>query len=173
MQEIWKDIVGYEGLYQVSNLGRVKSLDRYVGHNKGGKRLYKGSIIKQGLCKQGYYIVQLCKNNKAKTKRVNRLVAQAFLDNPNNLPQVNHIDKNKYNNKVENLEWITSKDNTRYSRCLKVDQYDLENNYIRTWESASDVHSELNYNISNIHQCCRNKRRTAHNYIWKFHKDIA
>lgn len=110
MREIWKDIPDYEGLYQVSNLGRVKSLERYVKHLSGSMKLLKERIlviIKNG----GYYRVTLSKNNIKKAKTIHRLIGESFIPNPNNLPFINHIDGNKLNNSVENLEWCTSQEN--------------------------------------------------------------
>ena len=104
--EIWKDIKGYEGLYQVSNKGHVKSLNY--------RRTGKEGILKGRLDKDGYLRVGLCKNKKQKPFYIHRLVAKAFLPNPNNLPEVNHIDENKENNHVENLEWCDRKYNNNY-----------------------------------------------------------
>lgn len=98
--EEWRDIKGYEGLYQVSNLGKVR--------NK------KGKVLKQYRNNKGYPCVHMYKNNKYKTKNVHRLVAISFIENPNNLPQVNHKDEDKTNNVVTNLEWCTNKYNCNY-----------------------------------------------------------
>ena len=111
--EIWKDVVGYEGLYQVSNLGRVKSVDRYKD-NHGTKQLVKEKIKTTRKDKQGYLLLDLYKNNKKKTVRVHRLVAMAFIPNPQNKETVNHIDGNKENNTVENLEWATQKEQNEH-----------------------------------------------------------
>jgi hypothetical protein len=108
MEEIWKDIIGYEGLYQVSNLGRVKSLDRITPHPAKFK---KGQIMKQGDGHHGYKLSTLCKNGRSKTYRVNRLVASHFIPNPENKPEVNHKNGIKSDNSVNNLEWSTSKEN--------------------------------------------------------------
>lgn len=114
--EEWRDIPGYEGIYQVSNLGRVRSLDRKVHHWKGGFSLIKGRILtpnKQNT--KGYYRVKL--DNKYRA--VHRLVAMAFIPNPDNLPQVNHKDENKLNNNVNNLEWCDNKYNTNYGTSIQ------------------------------------------------------
>ena len=108
MKEIWKDKKDYEGLYMVSNWGGVKSI-------KFGKE----RILKLTKDKDGYLIVNLYKNNKSKTFKVHRLVAEVFLPNPNNLPQVNHKDENKQNNIYTNLEWISHIDNIRYGNCIE------------------------------------------------------
>lgn len=116
--EFWKDIEGYEGLYQVSNLGRVRSLDRVVYQiQKGGKltpMMYKGQILKMIHKPTGYVFCSLSKDNIQETKLVHRLVAEAFIPNPNNYPCVNHKDENKLNNVVENLEWCTHRYNVNY-----------------------------------------------------------
>ena len=108
MEEIWKDIEGYEGLYQVSNLGRVKSFPRKGTHTT------KERILKLTKSNKNYVIVILKNNYIQKAKSVHRLVAEAFIPNPNNLPQVNHKDENKLNNKVDNLEWCDNIYNCNY-----------------------------------------------------------
>ena len=112
MKEIWKEIEGYEGLYQVSNLGRVKSLDRYVLRN-GNSLFVKGIVLSQ-LNNRGYLAVRLCNSGKYKNYLVHRLVANAFIHNDNNYYEINHIDENKHNNHVDNLEWCDRKYNVNY-----------------------------------------------------------
>ena len=112
MTEIWKDIVGYEGLYQVSNLGNVKRLKGYKGRGKG--YIVEEHLIKPSINSNGYQNVVLCKNGKTKTFTMHRLVAIAFLDNSEKLPQVNHKDENKLNNCVDNLEWCDRVYNNNY-----------------------------------------------------------
>lgn len=109
--EIWKEVEGYEGLYEVSNFGRVRSL--------GNDKTRKTKILKAGERKDGYLQVGLCKNKKQKIFRVHRIVAQAFIPNPLNLPEVNHKDEDKTNNRVENLEWCSRKYNVNYGTCIK------------------------------------------------------
>lgn len=112
MSEIWKDVPQYEGLYQVSNTGKVKSLSHYTRNNvKGGKRLTNGKVLSQYKMPNGYLQVQLSKNESRKKYYVHRLVANAFLKNEQGLSDVNHIDGDKNNNSIENLEWCSHKDN--------------------------------------------------------------
>lgn len=169
MNEIWKDINGYDGLYQVSNLGRVKSLN--YNHTR------KEKIRKLHVVAWGYLQVTLCKNGECKNPLVHQLVAEAFLPNPKNLPEVNHKDENKSNNCVDNLEWVTHKENINFGtrnlrvaekQSKKVLQYSLDGTFIREWPSASEIESQLKFSQSNICQCCNGKRKTAHGYIWKY-----
>lgn len=117
--EIWKNIENYEGLYQVSNLGKVKSLDRIINDIKGKTYLLKGKEIKFSQNNSGYVLVVLSKNKKSKTYLVHRLVAETFIPNPNNLPQVNHKNEIKSDNRVENLEWCSAKYNINYGTCIE------------------------------------------------------
>lgn len=107
-KEIWKDIEGYEGLYQVSNLGRIKSLPR-------NGTIKKEKILKSRKDKDGYLLINLCKNNKVTTFKVHRLVGLMFLDNPNSLPEINHNDGNKENCEVTNLCWTTRSENIKHA----------------------------------------------------------
>lgn len=114
-EEIWKDIKGYEGIYQVSNLGKVKSLTRNSLNNSNTK----DRLLKQGVTKKGYASVTLCKDKVRRTYRVHRLVAEAFIPNHENKPQVNHIDEDKTNNRDDNLEWMTNKENRNHGTAIK------------------------------------------------------
>ena len=160
MEEIWKDKKDYEGLYQVSNCGRVKSI-------KFGKE----KILKQSI-RHGYYCVNLYKNGKHKNYYVHRLVAEAFIDNTDNLSCVNHKDENKQNNVVSNLEWCTHEYNniygTRIERCSKpVLQFDLNGNLIKEWKSINEC-GRNGFKQSDICKCCRGERKTHQNFIWKY-----
>ena len=162
--EIWKDIDGYEGTYQISNKGRVKSLC------KGSER-----ILKPKIDRYGYMFVCLCHDNVMKYFKLHRLVAQAFIPNLDNKPQVNHKDENKLNNCVENLEWIRHIDNCNYGTrnerlSRKILQYSKSGEFIREWQSATEVDRLLKINQSNITQCCRGNpnHTTAGGFIWKY-----
>ncbi len=157
MQEIWKDIIGYENLYKVSNLGRVKSL-----HNG------KERILKQAFDGWGYLIVSLCKNGINKTPKVHRLVAEAFIPNPNKLSQINHIDEDKTNNCIDNLEWCTNKYNQRYSNAKQIGCY-KDGKLVKVYDAILDVEQD-GYNHRNISSCCNHRYgyKTAHGFEWRF-----
>lgn len=111
----WLPVKNYEGYYEVNNLGEVRSVERYVRHEEGGERKMKSCVLKSSITYKGYMRLTLAKDGKNKSFSVHRLVAEAFIVNPNNLPQVNHIDLIKINNQVENLEWCTNRDNRIHS----------------------------------------------------------
>lgn len=146
-KEIWKDIIGYEGLYQVSNLGRVKALDRYKISN-GGKYLIKEHIMKpntQGTC--DYHRVGLTDNNRIrKYHTIHKLVATAFIENNNNYREINHKDGNKHNNYVDNLEWCSRSYNIKhaYDNGLRVTIKDLVNEIDRLNKRVEKLENEQN-----------------------------
>ena len=120
MEEIWKDIEGYEGSYQVSDYGNVRGLDRYVDCLNGQRRFIRGRTIKVSKDSRNFYMLtRLCFNGDTETRLAHRLVAEAFIPNPNNYPQVNHKDEDKANNNVGNLEWCTHKYNLNYGTCIE------------------------------------------------------
>ena len=159
--EIWKDCKGYEGKYQVSNQGRIWSVvsQRY---------------LKPRLDSKGYWIVNLtAPNGKKKTERIHRLVALAFIENPNNLPQVNHKDENKQNCNVDNLEWCDAKYNINYgtrnlrtaqSRCKKVYCVELD----RVFNSIKEAAEILHIDRRNISTVCRGRGKTCGGYHWQY-----
>ena len=138
-KEIWKDIQGYEGLYQVSNLGNVRSVDRTIVDSLGREHPYKGQILKPMLVAHGYLEVNLSKGDKRKPVNIHRLVAKEFIPNPHNLPEINHIDENKQNNAAYNLEWCTSKYNANYgTRNERVMCARMKNS---KWQKAIQDHT--------------------------------
>ncbi|WP_195921980.1 NUMOD4 domain-containing protein [Lactobacillus crispatus] len=166
MIEIWKDIKGYESLYQVSNLGRIKSLPRSTTI---------GRIRKLRTNHSGYLYFSAWKNGKVKMLSVHRLVAQAFIPNPEELPQVNHKDENKKNNKVSNLEWCTAKYNTNYGtgkkrasikESLSVICIDLQGNEIKIFDSITEAKRQTGAN--NISAVCKGKLKTSGGFRWKY-----
>ena len=191
--EIWKDIEGFEGLYQVSDEGRIKSLPREIVYKDGRKKILKEKILENVKNDLGYYFVQLYKNGEKSRKKVHRLVAEAFIQNPNNLPQVNHKDERKTNNRVENLEWCTHEYNMNYGTrnermkeklfnrpdiAKAVGQYTLDDVLIETFKSVSEVerkHPE--FKTTSVSRCCRGGQMlngkwqtitSYKNYKWKF-----
>lgn len=177
MDEHWKDIQEYEGLYQVSNKGRVKSLNY---NHTGKEKIMKPKTIR----KTGYLYIALHKHGKQEYTSVHRLVAEAFIPNPNNLPQVNHKDENKTNNRVDNLEWCTAKYNLEYNNGQKrracsrtngklskqIAQYtfDLPCELIKVWPSMSEIERQTGYSKSNIFKCCNGEYKQAYGYQWAY-----
>ncbi|HCC04014.1 MAG TPA: hypothetical protein DEP51_04060 [Clostridiales bacterium] len=181
--ETWKEIKNYEGFYEVSSLGRVRSLTRYVKQKNNSKKKIAGKILKPIPNKNGYLMVTLSKDCKGKRYFVHRLVADAFILNKNNKKEVNHIDENPKNNKVNNLEWVTHLENSNYgtrgkrisknlkewckkNRVKKVKQVSLNGIFIKEWESAKDVQKELGINSKGISLCATKRRKTAGGYKW-------
>lgn len=185
MQEVfeeWRDVPRYEGFYQVSNLGNVRSVDRYI-ECRGVMRFQKGKILRPHIGKFGYKQVIL--NNKGmKLYKVHRLVAEAFIPNPDNLPQVNHKDENKINNNVENLEWCTclynllynglhhrrnNKNNRKSISVARMQGDRVDAIYPSLNEAARDV----NGSSGNISQCCRGIKSNAYGYQWKYLSEVS
>ena len=175
--EIWKDIKGFEGLYQISNFGNVKSLARKVNNGKGiytrQERVMTGEIDKYG-----YHQVCLRINGKGKKYKVHRLVAEAFIPNPNNLPEINHKDENKLNNNVDNLEWCTPKYNINYGTARQrmvetmpkrtVLQYSLDGEFIAEHESINAAARAINGRTGNIYNCCVGQYTKTQGYVFEF-----
>lgn len=179
MCEVWKPISGYEGLYEISNYGNVRSLERYKVY-RNELRTIHAKILKYNTITSGYKQVALYKSGKRKCLLIHRLVAEAFIDNPHNLPQVNHKDGNKTNNNVANLEWCTAKENMVHSvehnirTDLKpVDMFSKAGEYIKTFNCIREAGRVLGIKHHNISMCCRGKYgyKTAGGYIWKFHAE--
>lgn len=183
--EQWKDIEGYEGIYQVSNKGRVKTLphvSRCKGYNLHNKivpdfnKKVLENITNGYTTKFGYKQIRLCKDGIKTRFYIHRLVAKAFIDNPNNYEFVNHKDENKSNNTVENLEWCTKSYNCLYSNNhmkanentkIIIKQYDLNNNFIASYNSISEAARITSVAKSSIIKCYKGKIKTAGKYIWK------
>lgn len=158
-EEVWKDIEGYENLYQVSSEGRVKSLEKDVVWGNGAVRHQEEKLLKYDITRDGYFRVGLCKNDKRKWNSVHRLVAQAFIPNPDNLPCINHKDETPSHNNVENLEWCTQKYNINYGtaiqrRSKKVYQYTLDGELVKVWASTKEC-GRNGFNHGAIAACCR------------------
>lgn len=171
MEEIWKDIEGYGGTFQVSNLGRVKTLNY---QHRGIER-----VLKPKKHNKGYLQIQLIKGDINKTFTIHRLVAEAFIPNPNNLPYVNHKDEDKTNNNADNLEWCDSKYNVRYSMNLhperklnrldmQIDQFDSKGNFVMRWKNSRTIFLETGMSDWAISEVCRGNRHKAYGFIWRY-----
>lgn len=185
-KEIWKPVKGYEGYYEVSNRGRVKRVGKYRNQVKEWE---SNVILKPAKKNNGYMFCQLSKDNKASTKMIHRLVAEAFIDNPDNKPTVNHIDGNRANNTVENLEWATYTENNNHAihvlatvdsrknnkSSKPVLQYDLQGNFIQEYPSYREAVRQTG--IKAIDVVCRGERqkgrkqKTAGGYLWRYKED--
>lgn len=177
MDEAWKDILGYEGFYQISNLGRIKSLPRYRKNGKtSGKYLQRG-IIRKNYDSKTYSCINLSKEGKTKTHFIHILVANAFLDKIEGKNYVNHIDGNKHNNNVNNLEWCTASENQRHAlatglrnknaNSIKIIQYDLSGNVIKIWESLMEASRQNNISEGAISNCINKRNKTAGGFRWE------
>jgi len=171
--EIWKPVVGYEGLYEVSNLGRVKSLERKV-NKLHGERTVQERILKPLIKEDGYYRVELWKGCSGKKYYIHRLVAQVFLSNPKNYPDVNHKDENKSNNNVENLEFCSTKYNNNYgtkNRRASLAQSKpimcVETGVIYQCKKDAEKHLGMNTK-THIIDCCNGKLQTCCGFHWKY-----
>lgn len=189
MKEIWKDIEGYEGLYQVSNQGRVKSLAREIIRNRGGTiytLIQKERILRYSDNTRGYLVVDLIKEGRQMKHYIHRLVAKTFLPNPNNMPEVNHKDEDKLNNCVDNLEWCSSSYNLKYGtrgkrisaskisshRCggRSVKQMTLDGKEIARYDSVHFAEKATGINEASIYKVCKGTYDvvTAGGYRWSY-----
>ena len=170
--EIWKDIEGYEGLYQISSFGRVKSF------------VYKEKILKPTTGRtDGYVRISLHKDRRIRTYTIHRLVACAFIPPIADKPYINHIDGNKQNNYVGNLEWCTASENQFHAverglssinhpkKSKAVDMFSRDGELIATFPSLAEAHRQTTVAISNIYQCCKHGCKTAGGYVWRYHNE--
>lgn len=165
-QEIWKDIKGYEGLYQINNRGDIISLK-----NRWGLRDIPRPVS-QHKTPKGYMRCGLNKNGLQKLHMVHVLVYTAFYEKIPIGYEINHKDYNRSNNNISNLEIMTHKNNIRYSKCVSINQYDLNGNFIRDWMSLRDVEREIGIDHRQISDCINGKQKTCHGYIWKRKENI-
>lgn len=185
MEEIWKQIKNYEGLYEVSNMGRVRSLPR---------KTTKGKIISPNVKKNGYLTVSLFKDGKQNYKLIHRLVAEAFIDNPENKSYIDHVNTIKNDNRAENLRWVTQKENMNNPLTLKkinenetikkgfwkgcfgkdnprstpIIQLTLDGKIVQFWASAAVCKKETGFSNSIIGEVCKGKRKEAYGYLWRY-----
>lgn len=177
MNETWKDVVGYEGSYMVSNLGRIKSLDRKAPHPKGGLKNIKGRSISLTEKENGYLFFLPFANGEKKMMYAHRAVAQAFIDNPGGFAEINHIDENKKNNRVDNLEWCDRKHNINHGtgiaratqkKSKRVKQIDRAGEIVAVWASARGCARATGLSQGNISSCCRGETETAYGHRWEY-----
>lgn len=181
-KEVWKPIVGYEGLYEVSNLGQVRSLDKNFIDKKGRHLHFNGKILKQ-FKDRTYYRVKLYDFEHKETQySIHRLVAQAFIPNPDNKPEVDHIDTNYLNNRADNLRWVNKKENANNPLTISkrvgkpshlrkpVIQYTKDMQFVKKWEYITEAADALNIHLSCISACCKGKKNhsTAGGFIWRY-----
>lgn len=179
--EIWKDIPGFEGLYQASNYGKIRSIERVAKKEYRGNRIVKPREMEGTFNEDGYLKVHLSNKERGINKVFfkHRLVALTFINNPNEYECVNHIDGNKTNNNVNNLEWCNNLYNQQHAwknklhrptkvKGKKVKQYDLNGNFIKQYESISEAGRETNISIGNICTVLKNKRNKAGGYKWTY-----
>ncbi len=179
MKEIWKDIKGYEGLYQISNYGRVKSLPKKALRRYGTYRNVKERILKtsKSYKHSPYSSVIIRKDGVPKTVSVHRLVAEHFIPNPKNYKYINHKDENKLNNRVDNLEWCSAKYNANYGtskskisnkRKKAVIQYSLQNEFIAEYDSLKSLKELKGFDPSLVSCVCRGIYKQAYGYKFKY-----
>lgn len=189
--ELWKDIKGFEDLYQVSTYSRVKSKKREHCNNQFGDE----RVLKPYKNKKGYYQIDLHKDGKTYSSRTHILAAQAFIpkatfkymsyENKDDINlddlEVNHKDENPSNNHINNLEWCTKKYNCNYGTRnkklkelheIKVNQYSLDGKFIKTWNSLTEAAKNLNCNQPHMSEVCNGKRKTAGGYIWRYYEEV-
>lgn len=181
MKEIWKDIDGFEGIYQISNYGRLKALSKQL-KGRNSYRNVKEKVLKPAIGTCGYYQYPLSHNSKKKTILIHREVAKAFVDNPNELYEVNHKDENRLNNHFENLEWCDRSYNNSYNDRTKraaetqrnthpsrkaVEQIDKNGNIVATYQSEREAERISGIIHNNICECIKGKRKSAGGYFWR------
>ncbi len=180
MEEVWKDVVDYEGFYQVSSLGRIKGCERIIKHPKGGNRILKEKFRSLANDTDGYKIVDLYKNGKGKIMKVHRLVSMAFIENPENKSQVNHINGIKYDNNVDNLEWSTSHENMQHAYTTGLMKPNINNEksvlmyskdtneFICSFVSIVKASKHLNCRASDVGNVLKNRQKSVRGYYFQY-----
>lgn len=171
-EEIWKDIPGYEGYYQASTFGNIRSVPRFVNYKNLGAISKRPSILlSPKVTSKGYLEVVLVRPNSRKCCRVHKLIAMTFLDNPHKYPYINHINENKQDNRVENLEWCSPKQNNDayYGKKL-IGQYNLEGHLLHTYTIYENAGRAVGGNKHGVYRCCKGLLKTYKGFVWKLLK---
>jgi hypothetical protein len=172
-REKWLPIKNYEGLYEISNFGNVKSVERKSKNNNGYKPI-KERLLKPCISNTGYYMVSLCKNQKQHTYTIHKLVMEHFNRCSFDYEVINHIDHNKLNNNISNLEYVTQKENCIKAvehGCIKtkaVLQFDKNDNLLQKFNSITEAHIKTQVALGDICRCCKGVRKSAGGFIWKY-----
>lgn len=170
MREEWRPVVGYEGLYEVSNMGRVKSLER-VKWNNGGYCKVSERILKPCDDGHGYLKARLFKDGKRKNCYVHRLVATAFCENPMGYTEVNHINEDKSDNRADNLEWCSRQYNVEYSKAKAIIGINKISGLILEFPSLNEASRQLGIAHSSIIKCCKGKLKSCGGFYWMYAND--
>ena len=182
MEEIWKDIPNYEGLYQASTMGRIKRLESKVW-NRFDFITKKEHILKPRYTRKGYIHYALYKNGERKDFKCHWLILSTYIENKDNKPQINHINGKKDDNRLENLEYCTNEENQKHAyriglkkpmrgaknpKARKVNQYDLKGEFIKQWNCINEAKRNLNILNAHIGECCKGTRKNAGDFKWRY-----
>ncbi len=179
-KEIWKPIKGYKGYYEVSNLGNVRSIDRTIKDKNGKAKIIKGVLLKQAKDKFGYCRVSLSKNGNVEKRTVHRLVAESYINNPEEKETVNHKDENPSNNCVDNLEWLSQNDNLNYgtrrireaqTKGKEIVQLTLDGEYVNLFHSIREAGRQINNNYGGIRDVLMGSYYQAYGYCWVYKEE--
>lgn len=176
-KEIWKDIPQFSGLYEASNYGRIRRTERYIVRNNGNPLFLKERIMKQVKKSNGRMYVNLYKDGKKYCKTVHRLVMSAHVPNPEHLEHINHKDEDPTNNRLDNLEWCTEWYNHHYGtkiervaqkQCKPINCYDIDGNFIKTYDSIKEASKDLGEDASKITKICKHKWKNSTKYLFEY-----
>lgn len=177
IQEIWEPISGYEGLYEVSNLGNVRSVDRVVISSRQVNRRLKGKLLSPSINNRGYQYVNLVKGGRSKSVTIHKLVALAFIPNPKDKPCIDHINAIRTDNRSENLRWCSHRENQNFPiatskrKVTRVNMYTKKGEFVKQFKSITDAEREIGVSHSNICASCAGRRNEAGGFKWEYAKE--